>query len=320
MSDVLKRIGELGIVPVIKIDDVEKAQPLAEAMCAGGLPLAEITFRTANAEESIRRITKNVPNMLVGAGTVINCEQVDRAIDAGARFIVSPGFNEKVVQYCQKRNIPITPGCCNPSDIEMAISNGVNVVKFFPAEPAGGLKFIKAIAAPYSQVKFIPTGGISVKNLNEYLAYDKIVACGGSWLAPADMVAAGDFKGIENIVREAVALVLGVTLKHVGVNEKDEASAMTTAGAFSDVLLSAVKAGNSSIFAGSAVEVMKKPYLGTNGHIGLGVNSIPRALAYLADRGIEADMETAKVDEKGNIKAVYLKGEVGGFAIHLMKN
>ena len=320
MNEILNRIGELGSVPVIKIEDAAKAQPLAEAMCAGGLPLAEITFRTANAEESIRSIAKNVPDMLVGAGTVITTEQVDRAIDAGARFIVSPGFNEKIVQYCQKRNIPITPGCSSPSDIERAIENGLEVVKFFPAEAAGGLKFIKAIAAPYGKMKFIPTGGISVKNLNEYLAFDKILACGGSWLAPADMVAAGDFEGIANIVREAVALVLGLTIKHIGVNESDADSSLRTAGSFSDLLYTPVKQGNSSNFAGTLVEVMKKPFLGKNGHIALGVNSIQRALAYMAVHGFDADMDTAKYDEKGNLKTVYLKDEIGGFAIHLLKN
>lgn len=320
MNEVLKRIGGMGIVPVIKIEDPEKAAPLAKAMCAGGLPLAEITFRTASAAESIRKIAENVPEMLVGAGTVISCEQVDRAIDAGAKFMVSPGFNEKVVGYCQKKGVPITPGCANPSDIERAIECGLDVVKFFPAEPAGGLKFIKAIAAPYQQMRFIPTGGISTKNLGEYLAFDKILACGGSWLAPADLVAAGDFQAITGIVRDAVSLVLGVTIKHVGVNEKDADSALRTAGAFAEVLFAAVKEGNSSDFAGSAVEVMKKPYLGKNGHMGIGVNSIERAIAYLTDRGIAIAPETAKYDDAGKYKSVYLKDEVAGFALHLVRN
>ena len=169
-------------------------------------------------------------------------------------------------------------------------------------------------------MKFIPTGGISVKNLNEYLAFDKILACGGSWLAPADMVAAGDFEGIANIVREAVALVLGLTIKHIGVNEADADSSLRTVGSFSDLLYTPVKQGNSSNFAGTLVEVMKKPFLGKNGHIALGVNSIQRALAYMAVHGFDADMDTAKYDEKGNLKTVYLKDEIGGFAIHLLKN
>lgn len=318
--NVLERIGQLGIVPVVKIDQPEQAQPLAEALCAGGLPLAEITFRTEHAAEAIRNISAHVPKMLVGAGTVISCEQVDRALDAGARFIVSPGFNEKVVRHCIDRNVPVTPGCSNPSDIERAIECGLDVVKFFPAEPLGGLNYIKAVAGPYPQIRFMPTGGIGPHNLCEYLAYEKIVACGGSWMVPSKLIAAGDYQGITAIVREAVSLLLGITLKHIGVNEISEEAALGTATAFSALLFAPAKIGNSSIFAGNAVEVMKKPFLGAHGHIALGVNSIPRALAYLAEQGILPDMSTAKSDDAGNIKAVYLQGEFGGFAVHLIPN
>ena len=320
MDEILKRIGDLGIVPVIKIEDPEKAVALGEAMCAGGLPLAEITFRTESAAESIRNITKDVPEMLVGAGTVISCEQVDRAIDAGAKFIVSPGFNEKVVRYCIEKNITVTPGCSNPSDIERAIACGLDVVKFFPAGPLGGLSYIKAVAPVYPQMQFIPTGGINAKNLNEYLACEKILACGGSWLTPSTQLAAGDYDGITAIVREAVSLVLGFTLKHIGVNTDDENGARSTAGAFANLFGEEQHDGKNSIFAGTAVEVMKRPYLGTHGHIALGVNSISRALAYLEARGIEPDPDTAQYDDAGSVQAIYLKGEIGGFAVHLVNN
>lgn len=320
MNSILEQIGALGIVPVIKIEDADKAQPLAEAMCAGGLPLAEITFRTASAAKAIENVAKHVPDMLVGAGTVLTCEQVDRALDAGARFIVSPGFNEKVVQHCIKRGVPITPGCSCPSDLERAIENGLEVVKFFPAEQSGGLKYIKAISAPYAQLRFIPTGGISTKNLNEYLSFGKVLACGGSWLAPADLVAAGDFAGVERIVREAVSLVLGVTIRHIGVNAADAGASLDTARAFASLLRTQVKQGNSSNFAGTLVEVMKEPFRGAHGHIALGVNSIPRALAYMARCGFAADMTSAKYDDAGAIKTVYLSDEIGGFAIHLLQN
>ncbi|MEG1525086.1 MAG: bifunctional 4-hydroxy-2-oxoglutarate aldolase/2-dehydro-3-deoxy-phosphogluconate aldolase [Clostridia bacterium] len=320
MNKILEQIGAYGIVPVIKIEDPLKAVPLARAMCAGGLPLAEITFRTACAEEAIRRMNSEVPEMLVGAGTVINCEQVDRAVSAGAKFIVSPGLNEKVVHHCIELGIPITPGCSNPSDIECAIDCGLDVVKFFPAEQTGGLKYIKAIAAPYSQIKYIPTGGINIKNLNEYLAYDKILACGGSWLAPADLLAKDDFCGITAIVREAVSLVMGVTLKHIGINQPDDDSALQIASTFAALLSLPVKEGNSSVFAGGIVEVMKRPFLGQNGHIAIGVNNITRALNYLGERGIRPDMTTAKYDDAGRYKVVYLEGEMGGFAVHLVNN
>lgn len=320
MNEVFQRIADLGIVPVIKIDRPEQAEPLANAFCAGGLPLMEVTFRTEHAAEAIRVISKRIPEMLVGAGTVITCEQVDRALEAGARFMVSPGLNEKVVRYCADKNVPIIPGCSNPSDVERAIECGLQTVKFFPAESLGGLNTIKAISAPYPQIKFVPTGGISVKNINEYLAYDKVLACGGSWLAPSDMLASGDFAGITAVVREAVSLVLGFTLKHIGINEANEEVAMNTAKAFASFMFAAVKPGNSSIFAGTSVEVMKKPFRGENGHIAFGVNNVSRAVAYLAQNGCSVDMESAAYDESGRMKVVYLKDEIGGFAVHLVRN
>ncbi len=204
MHEILEKIAELGIVPVIAINDVEKAVPLAKALISGGIPCAEVTFRTAEGEESIRRIAKEAPEILLGAGTVTTKEQVDRAIDAGAKFIVSPGLNPKIVAYCNEKNIPITPGCANPSDIEAAMELGLEVVKFFPAEQAGGLDYIKAIAAPYTKMKFLPTGGVNAGNINKYLAFEKIIACGGSWMVTADLINSGNFDEITRLCREAV--------------------------------------------------------------------------------------------------------------------
>ena len=201
MHTVLEELGKTGIVPVIAISDVEKAVPLAKALAAGGIPCAEVTFRTAQGEESIRRIAKEAPDVLVGAGTVLTCDQVDRAIGAGAKFIVSPGFNPKVVAYCIEKKIPITPGCSNPSDIEAALEFGLEVVKFFPAEQAGGLDYIKAISAPYPSLKFMPTGGINAGNIAKYIAYEKIIACGGSWMVSADLINSGDFGKITALSR-----------------------------------------------------------------------------------------------------------------------
>ena len=207
MNEVLERIQEIGIVPVVLLDDAKDAAPLAKALCEGGLPCAEVTFRTAAAEESIRIMSEQFPEMLVGAGTVLTTEQVDRAVAAGAKFIVSPGMNPRIVKYCVEKGILITPGCANPSDIEQALENGLDVVKFFPAEPAGGLKMIKAMAAPYVGVKFMPTGGINQNNVRDYLAYDRILACGGSWMVKGDMVAAGEFDKIKELAAEAVEIV-----------------------------------------------------------------------------------------------------------------
>lgn len=207
MNEILNKIHEIGIVPVVVLNDAKDAEPLAKALCEGGLPCAEVTFRTEAAEEAIRIMTGQFPEMLVGAGTVLTTEQVDRAVAAGAKFIVSPGFNPTVVQYCIDKEIPITPGCMTPSEIEQALEHGLEVVKFFPAEPAGGLKMLKAMAAPYVGMKFMPTGGISAGNVREYLKYDRILACGGSWMVKGDLINAGDFDKIRELTQEAMEIV-----------------------------------------------------------------------------------------------------------------
>ena len=207
MNETLKQIGAIGIVPVVVLNKVSDAEPLAKALVAGGLPCAEVTFRTDAAEESIRAISKKFPEMFVGAGTVLNIEQVDRAIGAGAKFIVSPGLNPKVVEYCLKNNYPVCPGIMTPTELEVALGFGLDVVKFFPAENAGGLKMIKAMSAPYTMMKFMPTGGINASNVRDYLACDKILACGGSWMVKGDLINAGSFAEIEKLTKEASAIV-----------------------------------------------------------------------------------------------------------------
>ena len=207
MNEVLEQFKKIGIIPVVVLDDAKDAKPLGQALMEGGLPCAEVTFRTEAAEESIRIMSQEFPDMLVGAGTVLTTEQVDRAVAAGAKFIVSPGINPKVVEYCVKKNIPITPGTCNPSNVETALEFGLDVVKFFPAEPAGGLNYIKAIAAPYTGVSFMPTGGINSENVKEYLKYDRIIACGGSWMVKGDLIKSGNFEEIKELTAEAAAIV-----------------------------------------------------------------------------------------------------------------
>lgn len=209
MHELFGKLKELKIIPVVKIDDIEKAVPLAQALCRGGLPCVEITFRTAQAEEAIRRIANTVPEILVGAGTVLTIEQVDKAKAAGAKFIVSPGLNPKVVEHCLAHELPVLPGCSNPSDIELALSFGLDVVKFFPAENLGGTAMLKALSGPYGGVKFIPTGGVNEKNVNDYLSLPCVLACGGTWMVKADLIKAGDFDSIERLARESLAAVNG---------------------------------------------------------------------------------------------------------------
>lgn len=204
MQDYIER---LGVVPVVVLEDAKDAEPLAKALVEGGLPCAEVTFRTDAAEESIRIMTEKYPGMLVGAGTVLTRDQVDRAMGAGARFIVSPGFDPEIIDYCLEKEIPVFPGCITPSEVASAVKRGLHVLKFFPAEQAGGIAMIKAMAAPYTMVRFMPTGGINAKNLKEYLSCDKIICCGGSWMVKSDMIKAGDFDRIRELTKEAADMV-----------------------------------------------------------------------------------------------------------------
>ena len=318
MNKVLEEISKIGIVPVIALDDVKDAEPLAKALIDGGLPCAEVTFRTAAAEESIRIMSSKFPELLVGAGTVLTTEQVDRAVNAGAKFIVSPGLNPKVVKYCVDKGIPVTPGCANPSDVEQAIELGLEVVKFFPAEAAGGLNMIKSMAAPYVNMKFMPTGGINASNVCSYLDFGKIIACGGSWMVNKAMVAAGDFAGIARLTKEAVDTMLGFEVKHVGVNMQSGEEAEELADTLHQMFSFEKKVGNSSVFAGTGFELMKKPGRGANGHIAIQTNYINRAIYHLEKRGFAFDEESATVKD-GKLKAIYFKGEFGGFAMHLVQ-
>lgn len=206
MKTLEEQFYEYAVVPVVVLDDADDAAPLAEALIKGGLPCAEVTFRTEAAEESIRIMSEKYPEMLVGAGTILTVDQVDRAVAAGAKFIVSPGFDPEIVDYCLKKNIPVFPGCVSPSEVAQAVKRGLKVVKFFPAEQAGGLAMLKAMAAPYTMLKFMPTGGINTKNLKEYLGFSKILCCGGSWMVKGDMIKNKEFDKITEMTREATEL------------------------------------------------------------------------------------------------------------------
>ena len=213
MNTVIEKISAFGIIPVVVLEDAKDAAPLAKALVEGGLPCAEVTFRTDTAEESIKIMTSEYPDMFVGAGTVLTIEQVDRAVAAGAKFIVSPGFDPEIVDYCLSKEISVFPGCITPSEVAQAVKRGLKAVKFFPAEQFGGVAAIKAIAAPYVGVKFMPTGGINAKNLESYLSCDKIVACGGSWMVKGDLIKEGKFNEIKAMTEEAVKLAAEIRKK-----------------------------------------------------------------------------------------------------------
>ncbi|MCQ2793147.1 MAG: bifunctional 4-hydroxy-2-oxoglutarate aldolase/2-dehydro-3-deoxy-phosphogluconate aldolase [Bacilli bacterium] len=205
--EIVERLSKFGIVPVIVINDTKDALPLAKALIDGDLPCAEITFRTAAAEESIRIISKAYPEILVGAGTVLSIEQVKKAVNAGAKFIVAPGFDPELVDYCIKENIPVFPGCLTPSELTQAVKRNLEVVKFFPAETFGGLKAIKAVSAPFGSLKFMPTGGLNATNVVDYLLEKKIFACGGTWIAKKELIEAGEFDTIAKLAKEASDIV-----------------------------------------------------------------------------------------------------------------
>lgn len=312
----LQRIYEFGIVPVIALEDVADAAPLAKALCNGGLALAEVTYRTACAHDAMVEMKKACPDMLVGAGTVLTKEQVDSAIDAGAEFIVSPGLNPNIVSYCQEKNIPIIPGCATPSDLEKALELGLTTVKFFPAEANGGIASIKAMAAPYGNLRFMPTGGVNEENLLDYLNYDKILACGGTWMVKSNLIKAKQFDKIEELTRNAVTKMLHLQVAHIGINTKEASDA--SAKLLASFSRCDLDERTKSIFAG-AVELMKEPAYGTHGHIAYSTSNVDRAVFYLKQAGFTFNETSATYDASHHRKFIYANEEVSGFALHLVK-
>lgn len=319
MYEILSKLEQIGIIPVIKIDDISKAVSLAKALSAGGIPCAEVTFRTTQAAEAIRLINGLVPGVLLGAGTVLTVEQVDMAIDAGAKFIVSPGFNSRVAAYCVKRGIPVVPGCANPSDMEQALELGLDVVKFFPAEQAGGLDYIKAVAAPYSTLRFIPTGGINQDNIGEYTRFEKNLACGGSWMVNAGLINAGNFDKITTLCKEAVQRMLGFSMTHIGINAQNEEECKTSAKFLESIFNFIPRETPLSIFASEGIEIMKGPGMGDHGHIAIAVNSVLKAKYHLERQGVIFYEESAKNTDTGRLNLIYIKNEIAGFAVHLVQ-
>ncbi len=319
IDEVVEQFGNIGIVPVIKLDKVENAEKLAKALRDGGINCAEVTFRAKGADEVIARMVKAYPDMMVGAGTVLSCEQADAAFAAGAKFCVAPGLNPKVVKHCLEKGIPFAPGLSSASEIEQAMELGLDFVKFFPAEQAGGLAYIKSVCAPYSSMRFMPTGGVNADNLNSYLAYNKIVCCGGSWIVPAKALAEENWAEITRLCKEAVDRMLGFELVHVGINCANPEEAESVADKFDAAFGFGKKVGNSSVFASTYVEMMKTPFRGDNGHIAIATNSVKRAVYQLKARGFEADESSFKFDASGELTVAYLKDQFGGFAVHLVK-
>ena len=314
----INRLSAAAVVPVVVLDDAKDAVATAKALLAGGVDVMEITFRTAAAADSIKAVAENCRDMLVGAGTVITLEQCKQAVECGARFIVSPGFDEEVVRWCVENGIAVTPGCVTPSEIMAAMKLGLTVVKFFPAGVYGGLSAMKALSGLFGGIKFIPTGGVNGQNIGEFIAAPFIHAVGGSWVCPKADIAAGNFEKITELCKQARSAALGFEVAHIGLNCEDAEAASAVCEKLNEAFALTVKDGNSSMFASGGIEVMKSMYLGKNGHIAIRTNSVPLAIAELAKKGFVCDMTTAKY-KGGRMVAVYLKDEIGGFAVHLLQ-
>ncbi len=318
MDSVLERIGELGIVPVVKLGDPGEALGLGKALLAADLPVAEVTFRTPAAEESIRVLASQVPELLVGAGTVLSTEQADRAIGAGARFIVAPGLNPRVVEHCLGRGVTVIPGVDSATQIETALEMGLAALKFFPAEASGGVEKIKALSAPFADVRFVPTGGITPSNMSGYLDLPQVLAVGGSWMVKQELLASGSFAEVTRLAREAVLSMLGFKVRHVGINEASPERARESADAFAELFGFRVREASGSYFLDPAIEILKRPGRGERGHLAVETSSMRRATAYLLRRGFRL-LPDGGARPGVEPDFAYLEREISGFAIHLLK-
>ncbi len=316
--DALKSMELAGIIPVVVLEDAANAVPLAKALLKGGLGVMEITMRTKAGLESIKKVAAECEDMLVGAGTVTSLDQCKACVDAGAQFIVCPGFDYELVKWCVDNGVCVTPGCVTPTEITQALGLGVSVLKFFPANVYGGISAMKSLTGPFGSVKFVPTGGVTKENIGEYAKEPFVFAVGGSFVCSKEDISKQRFDKITETVRATLQSLMGFELRHVGINCADAAQAEKTAQMFAALFNFEYKPGNSSIFAGAGIEVMKEPYIGDNGHIAIGTNHVERAAAYLARLGAKINWESAKY--KGDrCAAVYLEDLIGGFGVHLVQ-
>lgn len=317
-TNLLNTIQTLGIVPVIVINNADHAENLAKALLEGGIPCIEVTFRTAAAEESIKRIHAAYPQMLIGAGTIISIEQAQKALNAGAKFIVSPGFDEKLVSWCLENDIPVFPGVSTASEVQVAVSMGLSTLKFFPAEASGGVNMIKNLCGPFPNVKFMTTGGISLSNLSQYASCPHVVAVGGSWMAKSSMIENQEWDKITALCKEAVKASMGFELIHFGINNDSFEKAQEASKLFNAFGMQ-TNVGNSSTFMNTTIELMHTNFKGAKGHIGYKCYSIERAIEFLKPYGFTPDMSSAKYNEKNQLKVIYFNEEISGFAVHLVR-
>ncbi len=317
--ELFEKLRLIGIVPVLGLRDPETAESVAAALIAGGIPTVEVTLRSPAALDCLRRIAAAYPNMICGAGTVLTTEQADAAMAAGAQYLVSPGFDPALVAYCQEKGYPVLPGISSPSEVQCALAMGLRNLKFFPAEAGGGPAVLKLISGAFPQVRFVATGGITADNLHDYLAIPCVSGVGGSFMAPADLIAAGKFDEITDRCRAAMQKMLQLRIVHVGINCAEDAEAKASAELLANLFGLPVIPHNSCYFAGSLFEVLKSPGRGKNGHIAIGTCDIHRAIAFVEAKGAALDHENAKYFPDGRLQCVFFRDEVAGFALHLLQ-
>lgn len=313
-----KQISLGGILPVVVLDEARHGVPLAQALARGGIRQMEVTFRTDAARDAIAAITRECPGTLVGAGTVTSRAMAKTAVEAGARFIVSPGLDEDIVRWCQEEGIPVLPGIATPTEAQAAVRLGLNQVKVYPAQQLGGVDYLRSLASVFGNLRFLPSGGIDHHNLCSYLDQSCVLAASGSWICPRDMIRGEQFQEIEALARGAVEKMLGFHLLHIGVNSRDGDEAKDTASRFCQMFGLPLIQLAPSFFAGTMMEVLKSPFLGEHGHIAISTNYMDRALAHFESRGYKFRDVDPSVDPK-DLVAVYFQEEIGGFAIHLRR-
>lgn len=319
-DNVKNKLYEAGLVPVIKPVAGTDGAALADALYRGGVYAAEVTFRAAGAAELIAAMRKARPELTVGAGTVLTEDQSDEAVEAGAQFCVAPGFNQRVAAHCISLGVPFVPGVSSATQIEAAMEAGLDFVKFFPAEQSGGLAAIKALSAPYRDMSFMPTGGINEENLNGYLAFKKVVCCGGSWLTPETLMKNGDYAGITALCEKATRKMLGYSVAHIGINCAGDKEAFAGAELLKKAFGFEPRETPVSVFAEDKAELMKNGGRGRCGHVAIGTTNAERAMARIREAGFTFDESSFKRDESGHIYFAYLNEEICGFAWHLIEN
>ena len=315
-NQVMETLEIIGLVPLAVLDEAKDAVPLAKALQAGGIDTMEITFRTDCALECIAAVKEQVPGFIPGAGTVLTVKQAQEAVTAGADYIVMPGFDPAIVDWCLENGVAVAPGCATPTEVQAAVAKGLKVIKFFPAEKYGGVKTLASLAEPFRTVKFMPTGGVGLENLSDYVTKDFIFAVGGSWLCPKKEMKAGNWEKITEIAKESVRKLLDFQVAHVGINTSGVDEADRISGELAGMFGFPQAKGAASTFVGAGFEIMHAKGFGANGHIAVDTNSVARAEYYLSKLGVEFN-EESRMMNGGKTMGLYLAKEFGGFAVHL---